>query len=149
MIRRHDQSDFLTNLEIAKRGTVKVASLMLLRSKDAITHKDAQKILNVFEKCNDISKTIIEQYKKRAQLSDKPDEIIKDFFITIKNARIKTQQMSLNTAKALRQNGIFKFASRDVYEDLDTGDFWKMTNDRKKIIRMFKENEEGISDKQK
>ncbi|MDD5651384.1 MAG: hypothetical protein PHF86_13375, partial [Candidatus Nanoarchaeia archaeon] len=51
------------------------------------------------------------------------------------------------TAMAYRQVGIFKVAGRDVYEDLETGDFWKISEDKKHVMRLFKEDEKGVADK--
>jgi hypothetical protein len=149
MIKRQDQSDFVNNFEILKRGTIKIASSMLPGTKDASTHNEVKKMFKTFEKSPDVSKETLELYKQKAQFSDKPNEVAKDFLNDFSKARQQKKKMSLITAKTLRQNGIFKISGRDVYEDLDTGDFWKITSDKKNIIRMFKEDENGCSDKNK
>jgi hypothetical protein len=73
--------------------------------------------------------------------------VAKDFFKDLGDARKHKKQMHLVTAMSLRQAGIFKMAGRDVYEDLETGDFWKMSDDKKHVMRLFKEDDKGISDK--
>jgi hypothetical protein len=144
MIKRDNQSDFIENLEIAKRGTIKVASSKLPGTKDAMSHNEVQRALSKFDHSPDIDKKVLEEYKTRAQLSDKPEQEAKDFLKKIKD---KKQSLTVITVKALRQSGVFKSAGRDVYEDLETGDFWKISDDRKHVVRLFKESEEGVSDK--
>jgi hypothetical protein len=63
------------------------------------------------------------------------------------NQRKSKNEMSIVTAKTLRQAGIFKFAGRDVYEDLHTSEFWKISEDKKHVVRLFKEDEKGVSNK--
>lgn len=62
-------------------------------------------------------------------------------------AKVKTAStLTIKEAKMLRQAGMFKVAERDLYQNMETGDFWKISEDKKGLVRMFKE-QDGIADK--
>ena len=146
-MQRDTQSKFLDDLTVSKRGMVKVASSQVPKGKDATTKHDVNKVLKTFEKSPDVSKKTLTQYQQRNELDQNSKQVAQDFFKDLGDARKHKKQMHLITAMSLRQAGIFKMAGRDVYEDLETGDFWKMSEDKKHVMRLFKENEKGISDK--
>jgi membrane-associated HD superfamily phosphohydrolase len=137
----------MNDILISKRGIVKVAASQLPTGKQAVSKTDVKKVLKTFEKSPDVSKSTLKQYQQRAELDTNPKQVAQDFFKDLGTARKQKKQMSLVTAMSLRQVGIFKSAGRDVYEDLETGDFWKISDDKKSVMRMFKEDEHGISDK--
>jgi membrane-associated HD superfamily phosphohydrolase len=143
---RDNQSSFFDKITLSKRGNVKVAASQF-PGREAVTKSDVKKVLKTFEKSPDVSKDTIEQYKQRAELDANPKQVAKDFFTDLSKARKQKKQMNLITAMSYRQAGIFKVAGRDVYEDLETGDFWKISEDKKHVLRLFKEDENGISDK--
>jgi len=140
------ESTFFENIMVSKRGIIKIAASQV-PGKEAVSKTDVKKVLKTFEKSPDVSKNTINQYKQRAELDINPKQVAQDFFKDLNKARKQKKQMHLTTAMSLRQTGVFKIAGRDVYEDLETGDFWKISDDKKHVIRMFKENDEGISDK--
>jgi hypothetical protein len=142
---RSNESQFLNNLEISKRGIVKVASSMV-PGREATSKHDIKKVLKGFEKSPDVKKETLQSYQQRAEFDD-PKRVGQDFFKDLAEARKHKKQMNIITALCLRQNGVFKVAGRDVYEDLETGDFWKISEDKKHIVRLFKEDDKGISDK--
>lgn len=142
---RSNESQFLNNMEISQRGIVKVASSMV-PGKEATSKNDIKKVLKGFEKSPDIKKETLQNYQQRAEFDD-PKKVGQDFFKDLSDARKHKKQMNIITARCLRQNGIFKVAGRDVYEDLETGDFWKISEDKKHIVRLFKEDDKGVSDK--
>lgn len=143
---RDIQSKFLDDIYVTKRGQVKNASSQV-PGKQSTSKTDVKKVLKTFEKSPDISKDTMSQYKQRIELDSNPKQVAQDFFKDLGDARKQKKQMHLVTAMSLRQTGIFKLASRDVYEDLETGDFWKISEDKQHVLRMFKEDEKGISDK--
>jgi hypothetical protein len=143
MINRVEQSKFLDNLEVSSRGIVKIASSMLPGTKDTVTHKQALNVLKSFENNSEISKEALAECKQEVELSNNPGEVVRVFLVGVKIA----SKLTIATAKTLRQNGMFKSAGRGVYEDLETGDFWKISEDKKHVIRLFKEDEQGIADK--
>jgi membrane-associated HD superfamily phosphohydrolase len=139
-------SKFIESLLISKRGQVKIAASQV-PGREATSKIDVKKVLKTFEKSPDVSKKTMDQYKQRAELDTNSKQVAQDFFKDLSDARKNKKQMHLMTAMSLRQAGIFKVAGRDVYEDLETGDFWKMSEDKKHVVRMFKEDEKGIADK--
>ena len=145
ILQRLDKSIFLDNLKIQRRGTVKIANSILAIKKDLANN--IQKFFKNFEDSPDIPKKTIEQYKKKTLYSDEPERVIKDFIKNLNKTRVDKKQMSLITAKSLRKSGIFKFSCRGVYEDLETGDFWQISSDKKHVIRLFIEDDKGIADK--
>ena len=68
-----------------------------------------------------------------------------DFFKGLDEVKTSSNTFSIRTAMSLRQCGIFKKAERDVYQNLETGDFWKISEDGKNVVRMFKEID-GVAD---
>jgi len=150
-MKRSAHSDFLENIMVSKRGLIKIASSKLPNGlkEDSCENiiDDIKKVLRAFDKSPDISKATIEIYKKRANLDFDKKQVTQDFFKELVDQRSKFQQMSILTAMSFRRTGIFKVAGRDVYEDLETGDFWKISEDKKHVVRLFKEDEQGVSDK--
>ena len=135
---RSDESKFLENLIVLKRGSIKVASSQL-PGKDAVTKQQVKKVLKTFEKSKDVPKQTLDQYKQRAELDPNSKSVAQDFFNELKKKRSEVQKIELTTAKCLRQTGIFKISSKNVYEDVETGDFWKISDDGKNVLRLFKE----------
>jgi hypothetical protein len=147
-MKRDTESTFLENISVSKRGIVKTAASMLPDGKEAIlTAQDVEKALRAFDKSPDVSKSTLSSFKERAKIDLNPESVVEDFFGILVAQRNDMQKMSIMTAMSYRQAGIFKVAGRDVYEDLETGDFWKISEDKKHVMRLFKENEDGISDK--
>ena len=147
-MKREDQSDFLDSLTVSKRGIVKTAASQVPNGRvEVLSQEDVTKALRAFDKCPDVSKDVLNKFKERAKIDLSPKTVVEDFFQEFCASRRELQQLSIITALTLRQNGIFKFSGRDVYEDLETGDFWKISDDKKHVMRLFKEDESGISDK--
>ena len=142
-MQRDTQSKFLDSLSVSKRGLVKVASSQLPGS----SKQDVKKVLKAFEKSPDVPKKVLVLFLQRAELDSDPKKVAQDFFESLNKTRKNMNQLHLVTAMTLRHAGIFKVAGRDVYEDLETGDFWKISDDKKHVLRLFKEDENGISDK--
>lgn len=172
MIRREGQSDFVENLKVGKRGTIlKVAGkikgpgipdgtgpmkndpkCLFYEEKQgepgADTDAEAKNVLKKFDKSPDIPDEYINKHVKRIEDGETPKDVITDFFKGLQKVKKTKNQMSVRTAKLLRQNGFFKKAEVDVYQDLDSGDFWKISDDKKSVVRMFKEVDgitEGVS----
>ena len=145
-MQRDTESNFLNNLEISTRGLVKVASSQV--PKEAAATKDQiKKMLTDFSKKSPKLRNLTKQYLQRLEFDRDPKKVGQDFFKDLSTVRASMQSVLLSTARCLRQHGVFKVSSRDVYEDLETGDFWKISEDKKHVVRLFKENEQGISDK--
>jgi ribosomal protein S18 len=138
---RDTESKFLDNISITSRGMVKTASSQLPGDKERI-----QKILKSFGHSPDVPTDIMGKFLQRAELDLDSESVKQDFFIEMKAMRQK-DSLHIVTAKSLRRAGIFKIAGRDVYEDLETGDFWKISEDKKHVMRLFKEDDTGIADK--
>jgi len=145
-MRREGQSDFVDGLTVSKRGTVRIASVVK-KAQGAETEGDAHNVLDKFDKSEDVPDEYIQEHKKRIDDGDDHKEVLSDFFKGLQKAKGAKQNLTIKTAKLLRQNGVFKLAGRGVYEDLQTGDFWKLSEDHKTVVRMFKENENGTADK--
>lgn len=142
---RENESKFIESLEISHRGTVNIKSKE--ENKQAVSKSDVKKILKNFERSPDIQRNTLDMYKQRADIDDNSKQVAKDFFNDLSQARKTKKKMHLCTAMSYRKTGIFKVAGRDVYEDLETGDFWKVSEDKKHVIRLFNEDEKGIADK--
>lgn len=145
---RDTQSEFLDNLSISKRGLVKTASSQVPNGRvEALSQQDVEKALRAFDKSPDISKETLSKFRERAKIDLCPKSVAQDFFQEFCASRRELQELSIITAMSLRQTGVFKLAGRDVYEDLDTGDFWKISEDKKHVMRLFNEDDTGVSDK--
>ena len=142
------ESKFINDIFVSKRGFVKVAASQLPgRLAGTVTKDVVKKVLKTFEKSPDVPKKVLQQYQQRAELDDNSKQVAQDFFKDLNKTRKSQSKMCLVTAMSLRQIGIFKTAGRDVYEDLETGDFWKISEDKQHVMRLFKEDERGVSDK--
>ncbi|MDD5649667.1 MAG: hypothetical protein PHF86_04505 [Candidatus Nanoarchaeia archaeon] len=139
---RDTESHFLNDLIISKRGIVKTAVSQLPGDRERV-----EKTLKKFLGCLDLPVNIVESFLQRVKLDISPSNVNEDFFIILKKMRQENENLHLSTAMTLRRTGLFKVAGRDVYEDLDTGDFWKISEDKKHVVRLFKEDDKGISDK--
>ena len=142
MIRRDGQSQFLDNMIVTKRGNiVKKASTIVIAedAPGADTKPEAQNILKKFDKSEDIPDEYIQKFVERIESGEEPKAVMKDFFQGLNEVKKSHNTLSIRTAKMFRQHGIFKKAERDVYQNLDTGDFWKISDDGKNVVRMFKE----------
>lgn len=169
MIQREGQSDFVDSLQIGKRGTIlKTAGTIggpgvpdgtgpmkdspqcpfsEEKQDDAgvDTPAEAKIVLKKFDKSPDVPNEYIDEHVKRITDGEDAKTVITDFFKSLQQAKESKSQLSIKTAKSLRQCGIFKKAERDVYQDAETGDFWKISEDGKNVVRMFKEIE-GVAD---
>lgn len=144
MIRRDGDSEFVNNLDVSKRGNIKIASK---DEKGADTPEEAHNVLKKFDTSPDVPDEHIDEHKKKLDEGQDPKKVMTDFFQGLDEAKEKKSSLDIKTAKAFRQTGIFKKADRDVYQDLKTGDFWKISEDKKNVSRLFTENEgvaEGI-----
>lgn len=110
----------------------------------ADTKPEAENVLRKFDKSPEIPQEYIEEHVKRINEGEDVRTVMTDFFKGLQEAKTSKNKMSIRTAKLLRQNGIFKRATKDVYQDLDSGDFWKLSEDKKSIVRVVKENNEGM-----
>lgn len=149
-LRRDGQSDFFDSLKVMKRGTiiVKTASKKVVTADGGVETKDeAHNLLDKFDKSKDIPDDYISKHKERLDKDHEPKEVVKDFFKGLHEVKKTKNEMLIVTAKLLRQNGLFKKAAKDVYQDLETNDFWKVSEDKKHVIRLFKELDGGISDR--
>jgi len=143
MIRRDNDSEFIKNLKVSKRGNMRVSQ----DEAGADTHPEAKNVLKKFDKSPDIPNEYIKEHHERLEKGHDPKEVMTDFFKGLQKAKESKSSLSIKTAKLFRQNGIFKKADNDVYQDLESGDFWKISEDKKNIVRMFEENDgvtEGI-----
>jgi hypothetical protein len=163
VIRRDGKSDFVDSLIVGKRGTIlKVAGTIKgpgipdgtgpMRNTPgcpfseekqgdfgADTKPEAENVLNKFDKSQDIPDKYIKIFIKRLDDGDDPKTVMTDFFKGLQEAKKSKNKMTIRTAKLFRQSGIFKIAEVDVYQDLSSGEFWKICDDGKSVARMFKE----------
>jgi len=144
MITRDGQSKFVDSLIVGKRGTIRVAQ-SCVEEKQVDTKEKAHDVFDKFDKSPDIEDAHIKEHKDRLDKGDDPKEVVGDFFKGLQDAKKSKNTMTIKTAKLLRQNGIFKVAEKSVYQDLQSGDFWKISEDGKNVVRMFKENN-GVTD---
>lgn len=138
--RRDGESIFFNELRLGKRGNI----LETAKKKPGVDTKDeAHNVLNKFDKSPDIPQEHIDEHKERLDKGHEPKEVMKDFFQGLQKAKEKGAKsgLTIKTAKLFRQCGVFKKAEKDVYQDTQTGDFWKISDDGKHIMRMFKEND--------
>jgi len=158
MIRREGQSDFVDGLVIGKRGTIlKTAGKIkgpgipdgtgpmkdspacpFFEEKQIESEEDMKNVLNKFDKSPDIPDDYIEEHHDKLEKGKDPKEVAGDFFTGLHEVKKTKKQLSIRTAKLFRQHGIFKKADKNVYQDLKTGDFWKISEDGKNVVRMFK-----------
>lgn len=54
------------------------------------------------------------------------------------------KSLSLLDARKLRRHGIFKRASKDLYQDIKTKDFWRINKESGKIERVVATDENGF-----
>lgn len=133
IISREGQSSFVNQLEISKRGNIKTAA-------DKTTEPKVETVLKRFQKSKDIPKEYIKKHRERLEKGHDPKKVITDFFKGLSKVK-KSKTLSLKTARIFRQNGIFKLAEKNVYQDLETGDFWKISDDRGNVVRLFNEKD--------
>jgi len=152
-MKRVEQSSFVDSLEISQRGLIKTAASQV-PGRIGTTKTDVEQTFKVTKPDLPINTQM--QYKKvlpslttDSKTNKQMQESIVSDWVKEKKRKQRTQVASIAIveAKTLRQQGIFKIAGRGVYEDLETGDFWKISDDKKSVIRLFKEDEKGISDK--
>jgi hypothetical protein len=137
MIRRDGQSSFVDNLIVSKRGNVFLKTAA--KQEGVQNHEDVKKLLDKFDKSPDIPDEYIQQHHERIEKGHDPKEITKDFFKGLQKAKESRKKLTIKTAKIFRQAGLFKKTEKDVYQDTETGDFWKISEDGKHVVRMFKE----------
>lgn len=58
----------------------------------------------------------------------------------------RTKIISMRQAMSLRRSGMFKKATKEVYQELKTGDFWKISDDGKTVVRLFQEDKAGCTE---
>jgi hypothetical protein len=137
MIRRDGESNFVDSLIMSKRGNVFLKKASVAKTSAVESTEDAKKLLNKFDKSEDIPDDYIQEHHDRLEKGDDHKEVVKDFFQGLHE--VKSSKLSIKTAKLYRQHGLFKKAERDVYQNAETGDFWKISEDKKYVVRMFKE----------
>lgn len=138
-IRREGQSEFVDTLSVSKRGNVFVKTASKQAANDGVESKDdAKSMLEKFDKSEDIPDEYIQEHHDRLEKGHDPKEVTTDFFKGLNKAKA-SNKLTIRTAKIFRQSGIFKKADRDVYQDTQTGDYWKISDDKKSVIRLFKE----------
>ena len=147
MIRREGYSEFIEGMKISKRGSIlKVASIKDAKRPGVETKEDAINLLKKFDKSPDIKDEHIDEHKEKIEQGEDPRDTIKQFFKGLPDAKKSKNTMTIKTAKLLRQAGMFKMTEKDLYQDLITSDFWKISEDGKNVVRVFKEKD-GIADK--
>jgi len=141
------ESEMVKNLKVTRRtGMVKFASTLPVEEELEIDSSPAAKrVLNKFKKSPDIPKGYVQEHEEKLTKGEKPKEVVTQFFEGLQDVKAKNQLMII-TAKLFRQHGIFKTAEKDVYQDLKTGDFWKISDDKKSVMRMFQEID-GVADR--
>lgn len=139
MIRRDGQSKFVDELVVGKRGNIIKTASYKNAEAGADTAPEAKNVLKKFDKSPDVPDEYINKHVKMLEDGSDPKKVMNDFFKGLQKVKKSENQMTIRTAKLLRQNGMFKFAETNVYQDLDSGDFWKICEDGKSVIRMFKE----------
>ena len=102
--------------------------------KQVETQDEAHNVLDKFNKSEDIPDTYIQEHKNKLEKGNHPTEVISDFFKGLNEVKAK-KTLTIRTAKIFRQAGIFKMADRKVYQDLETGDFWKIQGGN--VVRML------------
>jgi len=137
MIRRDGESSFVDNLLVSKRGNVFIKKASV-QTAAVESKEDAKNLLDKFDKSKDIPDEYIQEHHDRLEKGDDHAEVVSDFFKGLNKAK-SSKKMTIRTAKLFRQYGIFKKAERDVYQNAETGDFWKISEDKKYVVRMFKE----------
>ncbi len=146
MVRREGQSDFLDSLNVDVNGDIKITAKNCSILSGVFTKEQSVDILKKIARHDIISKDVMDTEVKRMQSgisSHHGFENISSEFDKIKSAG----KIAVKTAKLFRQLGIFKVADRQVYQDFETGDFWKISEDGESVLRMFKEMEDGVADK--
>ena len=140
--RRDGESDFVNNIKVSKRGNITKTASTIIKAKDgagADTKAEAENVLKKFDKSPDIEDSYINEHVKRIENGEDPKIVMKDFFKGLQKAKESSNTLSIRTAKLYRQHGIFKIAERNVYQDLESGDYWKISDDKKGVMRMFQE----------
>jgi hypothetical protein len=146
------ESELLKNLKVVRRtGMVKFAAAVPFTGAGSDEEKEiesapsAKKVLRKFKKSPDIPREYIREHEKKLTKGERPKNVVQDFFEGLQEVK-KEGKLQIITAKLFRQHGIFKVAEKSVYQDLKTGDFWKISDDKKSVMRMFKEID-GVSDR--
>jgi len=151
MSKIYRDSNFLDDIEFGKRGSImKKASKnagvpkkikKLFDTPAADTPEEAKNVLHKFDDSPDIPNEYINEHLERIEKGENARDVMTDFFKGLNEAKTSNKEISIITAKAFRQTGMFKktASSRDLYQDLKTGDFWKISEDGKTVVRMFKE----------
>jgi hypothetical protein len=145
MFQRDGNSEFVDKLIFGKRGNL--IGLKKAQENGVETKEDATNLLKKFDKSEDIPNSYVKEHNDRIESGDSPKEVITDFFEGLNKVKKDANKMTLRTAHLLRQAGVFNRADKDVYQDLKTSDFWKISDDKKHVMRVFKEVEGGISDR--
>ena len=140
------ESKFINDIIVSKRGNILgiVKAKKVVLAEDVETKEQAHGVFDKFDKSPDIEDEHIKEHKERLDKGHEPKEVVKDFFQGLQDAKKSSKTLTIRTAKLLRQAGIFKKAERDVYQNLETGDFWKISDDKKNVVRMFEEKEGAV-----
>jgi hypothetical protein len=144
MFDRGEKSSFVDNLIIGKRGTI-VGTKRTAAGVE--TKDDAMNVLKKFDKSEDIPNDYIKEHTDRLENDEDPKEVVSDFFQSLHENKKDANKITIHTAHMLRKAGMFKRADKDVYQDTKTSDFWKISDDKKHVMRVFKEIEGGIADR--
>ena len=141
--RRQGDSEFLNSLDVSKRGIVKTAS----KVKESLTAKTAGAMIVKIVSQEALPDDVVERFAQKLANGEDPDAVVKEFIAELEGLKKKADEQakfSLRTARTLRQGGFFKRAERDVYQNLDSGDFWKLSEDKSHIERCFEEKDGGV-----
>lgn len=112
----------------------------------AHTRKQADLIMNRIKESEDVSNDILRKHFANLDRNT-PYKCMQSLLEDLNKIKSSKNSITVKTAKTFRQIGIFKIAEKDVYQDLETSDFWKISEDGKNVLRLFKELEGGIADK--
>jgi len=143
------ESKLLKDLKVSKRtGMVKFAHVMPETDEEMEldSASGVKKVLRKFKKSPDVPKGYVEKHEKNLSKGKAPKKVVTEFFEGLQDVKKSHRVLKVITAKLFRQHGIFKTADRNVYQDLATGDFWKISEDKSNVIRMFKEID-GVADR--
>ena len=146
-IKREGLSDFLDNLVIEDTGEVRIANTTgnFGLYDDIHTVKQAQSFIEKIKKCAAVEKGILESHLQQLQKGTSPHAVVQSVAGHLDRVK-QAEKISLKIAKTFRQIGMFKIAEKKVYQDLETGDFWKISDDGRSVLRLFKE-QDNITDK--
>jgi len=147
MVRREGQSDFLDKLHIDDEGEIQIFEDNKSILTGNFTKEQACAVIRKIARHDIIAGDTLDAEIRRIQSGESHFHVFDGIATQFNNVKGATDKLPIKTAKLFRQLGIFKFAEKQVYQDLETGDFWKISEDGKTVLRMFNELEDGVADK--